>query len=374
MNKPKLFTIVGTRPELIRLSRLIPKFDEEFDHVLIHTGQNFDEKLNGIFFAELGIRQPDYYLGINHMSLASTMGEILVKIESLINELKPQGVFILGDTNSSISAVIAKRMQIAVYHWEAGNRSFDENVPEETNRKIVDHTADFNIAYTNVAYRNLIREGIREERILLSGSPLKEVIDYYSPQIRESAVLKEMGLQPKQYFVGSFHRQENVDSRLRLTQIVRSLEFIYEKWNLPIIISTHPRTRAKLEEFNLFSNSNNLIFHEPFGYIDYMHLQINSKCVISDSGTISEECAIAKFPAITARDSMERPEALESESIVMTGLNPMSVIQGIEWAISKITHSPPPEYLEPAASDIVLMLVKDTIGDYENWSGVRKLQ
>lgn len=335
MSKPTLFTIVGTRPELIRLSRLIPKFDAEFKHILIHTGQNFDPMLSEVFFDELQIRKPDYFLNINRKSLAGVLGDVLVKIEELIEELRPSGVFILGDTNSSISAVIAKRLQVAVYHWEAGNRSFDENVPEETNRKIVDHVADFNIAYSKPAYQNLINEGLKSDRILLSGSPLKEVIDYYSAEIAQSKILETIGVKPKEYFVASIHRQENVDSPERLRQVLASLNEVIIEWGLPIIVSTHPRTREKLEAAKPRESSNKLMFHEPFGYFDYMHLQVNAKCVLSDSGTISEESAILNFPAITIRDSMERPEAISAGTMRMTGLEPKSVIEGIRWALSR---------------------------------------
>lgn len=373
MSKPTLFTIVGTRPELIRLSRLIPKFDAEFNHILIHTGQNFDTMLSDVFFDELRIRTPDYFLNINGKSLAGVLGDVLLKTEELIDKLRPSGVFVLGDTNSAISAVIAKRMQVAVYHWEAGNRSFDENVPEETNRKIVDHVADFNIAYSKPAYQNLINEGLKPERLLMSGSPLKEVIDYYSRDIGTSNILDTLGVNSKKYFVASFHRQENVDSPERLKQIVQSLNAVNQEWKLPILVSTHPRTRAKLEDAGLHESSDKIMFHEPFGYFDYMTLQLNAKCVLSDSGTISEESAILDFPAITVRDSMERPEALKAGTIKMTGLESDSVIEGIRWALTDRSSTPPEEYLAENASDLVVDLVRATLESYEDWSGVRKL-
>lgn len=373
MSKPTLFTIVGTRPELIRLSRLIPKFDVEFNHILIHTGQNFDFQLSDIFFKELRIRKPDYFLNINGKSLANVLGDVLIKVEALIEELRPSGVFILGDTNSAIAAVIAKRMQVAVYHWEAGNRSFDENVPEETNRKIVDHISHFNIAYSKPAYQNLIDEGLNPERILLSGSPLKEVIDFYSADIEASLILEDLSLTSQKYFVASIHRQENVDSPKRLRQIVESLNNVTKEWGLPVLVSTHPRTRAKLQEAGLHESSEELTFHEPFGYFDYMKLQINAKCVLSDSGTISEESAILNFPAITIRDSMERPEALKAGTIKMTGLESNSVIEGIRWALTDRSSTPPEEYLSDKSSGLVVQLVKSTLEKFETWSGVRKL-
>ena len=373
MSKPTLFTIVGTRPEIIRLSRLIPKFDAEFNHILIHTGQNFDKKLNDVFFEELKIRKPDYFLGVHSSSLAHVMGEVLVKTEELINLHMPQGVFILGDTNSSIAAVIAKRMQIAVYHWEAGNRSFDENVPEETNRRIIDHVAHFNIAYSKNAYQNLLREGLSSSRLLLSGSPMKEVLDFYSRDISKSNILESLQLKPGEYFLASIHRQENVDSKTRLRMLIDSLELVSTTWKLPVLISTHPRTRAKLREFGISSVNENIIFHEPFGFLGYMKLQMNAKCVISDSGTISEESAIAGFPAITARDSMERQEALEAGTIRMTGLEPGSIIDGIHWSLENRSRIAPEDYLVSDSSQRVLDLVRETISDFQNWSGVRKL-
>lgn len=373
MSKPKLFTIVGTRPEIIRLSRLIPKLDQAFDHTLIHTGQNYDPLLSDIFFSELGIRKPDFYLNANNASLGGVLATILVEVERLITEFKPLGLLVLGDTNSAISSVIAKRMQIVVYHWEAGNRSFDENVPEETNRKIVDHVAHFNIAYSKYAYQNLIKEGIQPNRLLLSGSPLKEVIDHYSDEINQSRVLETIGISPGSYFVASVHRQETVDSPERLRNVIASLYEVSKIWNIPVLVSTHPRTKARLQEIGLLESNKYLIFHEPFGYFDYMKLQINAKCVLSDSGTISEESAISNFPAVTLRESMERPEALAAGTIRMAGITSESLIQGIKWAITERSNTPPDDYLIQNSSDKVLELMLSTIETYELWSGVRKL-
>lgn len=373
MTKLTLFTIVGTRPELIRLSRLIPRLDDEFNHVLIHTGQNFDKNLSEIFFEELGIRRPDHFLDVNSVSLAQVFADVLTKTERLIQDLKPHGVLILGDTNSSIAALIAKRMQVAVYHWEAGNRSFDSNVPEEINRKVIDHLADINFPYSKFAMNNLIDEGIKAERIFMTGSPMKEVLDFYEPQIRASKVLLRERLEKKKYFLVSLHRQENVDLKYRLVKIMEGIQSIQSKWNFPVIFSTHPRTRARINDFELSYDENLIRFCEPFGFFDYMKLQKHAFCVISDSGTISEESAIWAFPAITPRESMERQEALIAGTIQKTGIEPASMVAGVEVAIDQSQSKAPEEYLIPAASDLVLSTIKATLGNFESWSGIRRI-
>lgn len=373
MTKPTIMTVVGTRPEIIRLSRLIPKFDEAFNHILIHTGQNYDRMLSDIFFQELQIRPPDEFLNIDHSSLGKTLGDLFTKFEESLIKFQPDGVFILGDTNSALVAILAKRMHIPVYHWEAGNRSFDENVPEETNRKIVDHTAHFNIAYSHAAEANLIAEGISRDRIRMSGSPMKEVLDYYAKQIDQSEVLKLESLKPKEYFVASFHRQENVDNPIRLRQIVESLSDVARKWGYPVIISTHPRTKGRINDIQDLKKHSQLIFHEPLGYFDYVKLQKNSLCVLSDSGTISEESAILGFPAVTIRDSMERPEALIAGTIIMSGVSTESVTACVVKSIEKEMKAPPAEYLISDASNLVLDLVATTVYEYAAWSGVKRL-
>lgn len=366
-------TVVGTRPEIIRLSRLIPKFDLEFNHILIHTGQNFDPMLSDIFFEELRVRRPDAYLNIDNKSLGKTIGDLFIKFEEVLISYKPDGVFILGDTNSSLVAILAKRMQIPVYHWEAGNRSFDENVPEETNRTIVDHTAHFNIAYSNYAAKNLRNEGMKPERIFMSGSPMKEVLDFYRKDINKSDALDRLGLEKGKYFLASFHRQENVDDPKNLKAIISVFEAIAEKWKLPILISTHPRTKKKLDSIGEYATSRNLIFHEPLGYFDYVNLQFNSFCVISDSGSVSEESAILGFKAITIRSSMERQEALEAGTIVMTGLLEQDVLSGIEQVVTKSACQAPAEYLFDTPTVFVTELVKGTVLEFETWSGVRRI-
>lgn len=378
--KLTVVTVVGTRPEIIRLSRLIPLLDSHFNHILVNTGQNKDPMLSKIFFDELDIRTPDVYLNVDTSSLGSSLGETLAKIEKVFLDYKPDAVMILGDTNSSISAVLAKRMHIPVYHMEAGNRSFDENVPEETNRRLVDHVSDFNLPYTEHARRNLLAEGLHPRRIMVSGSPMREVLDFYSPKIRSSEVLDKLDLKPNEYFLVSAHRQENVDSPDRLENLLESLQKVHETWELPILVSTHPRTRKKLEEAGGYKETKGVLFHEPFGFIDYNQLQLNAKCVLSDSGTISEESIILGFPAITIRDSMERPEALESGGIVMTGLKPANVISAIEVVLQDLQirgkdqqRDLPNGYEVNNFSTRVLKFVLSTAPRHHDWAGVRRL-
>ena len=374
MMKPTLITVVGTRPEIIRLARLIPLLDETMNHIFVHTGQNTDPKLTDVFFSELKIRKPDYFLEVNTESLGSVLGDTLIKIEEIFKKHKPNGVAILGDTNSSIAALLAKRMQIPVYHMEAGNRSFDENVPEETNRRMIDHVADFNLPYTEHARRNLLNEGLHPRRILLTGSPMKEIFDHYKNDIEVSSILESLKLKKNEYFLVSAHRQENVDSEIRLGNLLESLEGIGEKWGLPILVSTHPRTHKQLQALPGFKEIPNVVFHEPFGFFDYNKLQINAKCVISDSGSISEESSILMFPAITIRDSMERPETLDTGSIIMTGLRKDEVIAGIDAAISLLNDyesSLPLGYEVSDFSKRVMRFILSTVWRHHEWAGLR---
>lgn len=375
MTKPKVMTVVGTRPEIIRLSRLIPRLDASVNHVLVHTGQNHDRQLNEVFFEELEIRAPDHYLNVDTSSLGTVLADTLKKIEDVINTVKPDALLILGDTNSAISALMAKRMHIPVYHMEAGNRSFDENVPEETNRRMVDHISDFNLPYTEHARRNLLAEGIATRRIAVTGSPMREVLDYYRASIERSDILATLDLAPQQFFLVSAHRQENVDSPERLRALLRSLTAVQERWGLPVLVSTHPRTRRQLEMLPGFSEVKNINFHEPFGFLDYCKLQMNAACVISDSGTISEESAILGFAAVTIRDSMERPEALDSGSIVMTGLSDNEVLAGIEEVMSDLAtqgSSMPAGYEVTDTSRRVLRFILSTVGRHHEWAGIRR--
>jgi UDP-N-acetylglucosamine 2-epimerase (non-hydrolysing) len=374
-----VITIVGTRPEIIRLSRIVPRLDQLFNHIFVHTGQNKDPLLNDVFFDDLNLRAPDVFLDIDTSSLGAVLGDTLKRIESVFFKYKPDAVLILGDTNSSICAVLAKRMHIPVYHMEAGNRSFDENVPEETNRRLVDHVSDFNIAYTEHARRNLLAEGLHSRRIMVSGSPMREVLEHYQSKISTSKILQTLELEPQSYFVVSAHRQENVDSLERLKDLLESLKAVHEEWNLPVIVSTHPRTRKRLEEIPDYKKIAGVTFNEPFGFLDYIHLQLNSKCVVSDSGTISEESAILGFPAVTIRDSIERPEALDFGGIVMTGLKFHNVVDGIREALESAEIEFPEEanaypqgYEVADCSRRVVRFMLSTITRHHDWAGIRK--
>lgn len=378
--KSTVVTIVGTRPEIIRLSRIIPKLDKTFNHVFVHTGQNKDPMLNEVFFKDLDLRAPDVFLDVDTSSLGAVLGDTLKKIESVYLQHKPDAVLILGDTNSAISAVLAKRMHIPVYHMEAGNRSFDENVPEETNRRLVDHVSDFNLPYTEHARRNLLAEGIHPRRLMMSGSPMREVLEHYRSKIDSSTVLKDLDLEPQKYFLVSAHRQENVDSPERLEDLLDSLKAVHDEWKLPLMVSTHPRTRKQLESIPGYKDIQGVTFHEPFGFLDYNKLQLNAKCVISDSGTISEESTILGFPAITIRDSIERPEALDFGGIVMTGLRADNVLAGINEVLGSAgqertsAHSGYPQGYEVTdCANRVVKFMLSTISRHHDWAGIRRL-
>jgi len=373
----KVMTIVGTRPEIIRLSRVIARLDATVEHVVVHTGQNYDYELNGIFFEQLQIRKPDHFLEVDTSSLGRTLGETLIKTEVVLREEAPDAVLILGDTNSSIAAVMAKRMRIPVYHMEAGNRCFDENVPEETNRRLVDHVADFNFVYTEHARRNLLAEGLHPRRILLTGSPMREVLNEYLPQIKASDVLDRLSLTEGGYFLVSAHREENVDSPARLQMLLECLFAVQEKWALPVYVSTHPRTRKRLEALPNWSEPEGIVFHEPFGFHDFNRLQLGAACVLSDSGTIAEESTILGFPAITLRDSIERPEALDTGGIIMTGLDAGDVVravavamanQPVEHDVSAIT---PNDYLIDNTSSRAVNFILSTARRHKAWAGLR---
>ena len=370
MKKLKVVTIVGTRPEIIRLSRLIPKLDEYTDHIFVHTGQNSDPKLNEVFFEDLELRQPDYFLNVDTSSMGSVMGDVLKKSEEVFLKEKPDAVMILGDTNSSIAAIVAERMQIPVYHMEAGNRSFDNNVPEELNRKMVDHVASFNLPYNDYSMRNLLAEGIHPRFIQKTGSPIREIYDHYKDKIAASTAVEDLGLTPNGYFLVSVHRQENVDSPDRLEKVLDCLVAVREKWGLTLLVSTHPRTKIRLEALGR-KDLKGITFHEPFGYLDYNKLQLDSKCVVSDSGTIGEESSIAGFLAVTLRDSTERPEALESGGLIMTGLLPSSVIRAISTQIALgRAKSSEDGYSVTDFSNRVLKFMLSTSENARSWRGV----
>lgn len=372
----KVMTVVGTRPELIRLSRVIARLDETVEHVLVHTGQNYDYALNEVFFHDLKIRPPDHLLGVDTSSLGRVLGETLIKTEEVLVQERPDALLVLGDTNSCIAAVMAKRMKIPVYHMEAGNRCFDENVPEETNRRLIDHTADFNLVYTEHARRNLLSEGLHPRRILLTGSPMREVLNFYRAQIDASTILDRLGLAPRSYFLVSAHREENVDLPSRLSSLLDCLMEVREAFGLPVLVSTHPRTRKRIEARRDGLELTNITFSEPFGFHDYNQLQLRAACVLSDSGTIAEEAAILGFPAVTLRDSIERPEALDSGGIMMTGLDATDLLDAIRVSRSSARARPisesPPEYQVTNTADRVVRFILSTCHRHHSWAGIRK--
>lgn len=337
--KIKVMTIVGTRPEIIKLSRVIAELDKHTEHILVHTGQNFDFELNEIFFEQLGIRKPDFFLDAAGENAAETIGNVIIKSDHIIEQEKPDAVLLYGDTNSCLSVISAKRKKVPIFHMEAGNRCFDQRVPEEINRKIVDHLSDINLPLSEHARRYLIAEGLPAETIIKTGSPMTEVLQYHYVNIEKSDILEKEGLTKGEYFIVSTHREENVDSEINFNNLLTSLHAITEKYSKKVIVSTHPRTRKKLEKMG-FVNQNPLIeFMKPFGFLDYIKLQKNAFCVISDSGTITEESSILKFPAITIRQAHERPEGMDEGTLIMTGLDKDRIIESIEVVTSQFQEN-----------------------------------
>jgi UDP-N-acetylglucosamine 2-epimerase len=370
----KVMTVVGTRPEIIRMAAVLKRLDSTpgVEHVLVHTGQNWDHRLNGLFFEELGLRTPDHMLEVDTSSLGATLGDILRKTEGILEAEKPDAFLVLGDTNSTFSLIMAKRFMIPTYHMEAGNRCFDANVPEETNRRIVDHTADFNLAYTEHARRNLLAEGLEARRIVVTGSPLREVLDMYRSAIDETKILEKLGVSQGRYFLISAHRQENVDNPLRLELLIQSLNMIAETWSYPVLVSTHPRMRKKMEELGVNAPHKLVQFHEPFGFLDYNKLQLESACVLSDSGTIAEESSILGFPAVTLRGAIERPEALDTGSILMVDLDPERVVAGVRFVMNRQGRPQvPTDYCIPNTSERVVNFILSTAAQHKSWSGLR---
>lgn len=373
----KVLTVVGTRPEIIRLSRVITRLESEVDHVLVHTGQNWDPQLSDVFFRDLELRQPDHWLDVPVDSLGATLGGVLAKVEPVLRDERPDAVLVLGDTNSCLAAIMAKRLGIPVFHMEAGNRCFDENVPEETNRRIIDHTADFNLCYTEHARRNLLAEGLPARRVFVTGSPMAEVLDAYHDRIETSDVLERLQLSPDGYYLVSMHREENVDDLQRLDVLTRAISELAADGQRRVIVSTHPRLRKRLESAG-YEARGRLEFLEPFGYLDYNKLQQNARCVLSDSGTISEESSIAGFPAVTIRDSMERPEALDTGAIVLTGVD----VDGIRRAVQLVCQewdagvrpSVPADYRNTDCSVRVVRLITGLSGVHGTWLGLRAKQ
>lgn len=340
MNKLKVVTVVGTRPEIIRLSRVMIALDNSpaIDHILVHTGQNYDYELNQIFFEDLGIRKPDYFLEAAGKNATETVGQILIKIDPILESLNPDAFMVLGDTNSCLCAIPAKKRKIPIFHMEAGNRCFDQRVPEETNRRIVDHISDINLTYSDIAREYLLREGLPADRVIKTGSPMYEVLNHYMGQIDSSEVLKRLGLKKEQYFVVSAHREENISNDTNFKGLLISLNQIADKYGYPIIVSTHPRTRNKLNISEIETNP--LIqFMKPLGFSDYNSLQKNSFAVLSDSGTISEESSIMNFRALNIREAHERPEAMEEASVMMVGLDPERVMQGLAQVAGQVVSN-----------------------------------
>jgi len=361
----KVITIVGTRPEIIKLSRVMSRLDEVFNHKIVHTGQNYDFELNQIFFDELKIRKPDYFLGVAGVNATNTIAKSIELVDEVLATEQPDAVLILGDTNSCLSIIAAKKRHIPIFHMEAGNRCFDSRVPEEVNRKIVDHTSDINLVYTEHARRNLLAEGLPTDQIFITGSPMNEIINYHQPGIQKSNVLKTLDLKKASYFVASFHREENVDDNIRLKQIVDSLNSIAMTFNFPVVLSTHPRTKKRLTD--LGAELHPLIQEmKPFGFFDYVRLQQDSYCTISDSGTITEEAAIVGFPAVTARDTQERQEGMDSGVLVMTGIDSNSILDGINMARkhfdNQLSRNIPLSYQELDVSWRVAKLIQSYTG------------
>jgi UDP-N-acetylglucosamine 2-epimerase len=358
----KVITIVGTRPEIIRLSRVIHQLDSFCEHTLVHTGQNFDYELNKIFFDELGIRKPDYFLDAAGETAAATIGNIIAKVDAVLEAVQPEALLVLGDTNSCLSVIPAKRRKIAIFHMEAGNRCYDQRVPEETNRKIVDHTSDINLPYSSIAREYLLKEGFPADQIIKTGSPMYEVLHYYKDAINRSDALTKLGLEPGKFFVVSTHREENVDTKENLEKIAGILASLAEQYRFPIILSTHPRTRKRLDAFQIQLHP--LVRDlKPLGFLDYVHLQQHACCVISDSGTITEESSIMHFPAINLREVHERPEGMEEAVAIMTGLNPVRVLESVPVAIrlhkeaAGKPHRIVADYSTPDVSEKVLKII-----------------
>lgn len=363
MKKLRVMTVVGTRPEIIRLSRVLSALDasEAIEHIIVHTGQNYDYELNQIFFEDLGLRKPDCFLEAAGKTATETVGNILIKIDPLLEELKPEAFLVLGDTNSCLCAIPAKKRQIPIFHMEAGNRCFDQRVPEETNRKIVDHTSDVNLTYSDIAREYLLREGLPADRIIKTGSPMFEVLNHYLPQIDSSNVLEKLSLEEGKFFVVSSHREENINSEKNFKGLMASLNAIAEKYQYPIIVSTHPRTQNMIDKMQIEMRPE-IQFLKPLGFHDYNALQKRSYAVLSDSGTISEESSILNFRALNIRDAHERPEAMEEASVMMVGMSPERILQGLTQVLqqkigAERNFRPVSDYSMPNVSEKVVRII-----------------
>ncbi|SDP84712.1 UDP-N-acetylglucosamine 2-epimerase (non-hydrolysing) [Eubacterium maltosivorans] len=365
MSKLKVMTIVGTRPEIIRLSEIIKKFDRYFEHTLVHTGQNWDYTLNQVFFENLKLREPDYYLESVGENLGETMGNIIAKSYDLLQKVQPDALLILGDTNSALSAISAKRLKIPIFHMEAGNRCFDENLPEEINRRIIDHISDVNLPYTEHARRYLLAEGVRKEHIYVTGSPMAEVLKIHEKEIEASKILETLNLKRNGYILVSAHREENIDNEQNFFSLMTAINEIAEKYQMPVIYSTHPRSQKFIEkrQFKFHPLVQNL---KPFGFFDYNHLQKNTYCVMSDSGTVPEEASILQFPAVSIRTSTERPEALDKGAIILAGIGTEEVLQAVElcrqmWENKELVEAVP-DYQDLNVSVKVVKLIQSYTG------------
>lgn len=358
----KVMTILGTRPEIIKLSRVIAELDRHVDHQLVHTGQNFDYELNEIFFRDLGIRKPDHFLEVAGGTPAETIGNVIIRADDVMEREKPDAFLILGDTNSCLSAIPAKRRKIPIFHMEAGNRCFDQRVPEEVNRKIIDHVSDINLTYTEHARRYLLREGLRPETVIKTGSPMREVIEHYRSGIDASDVLSRLELSPGEYFVVSAHREENVDDEGNFRDLIGTLAALAGAYDKPVIVSTHPRTRKRLEERGIAMEDPRIRFLKPLGFFDYVKLQQNSQCVVSDSGTITEESSILCFPAVTIRQAHERPEGMDEGTLIMCGLKPENVLNAVGVVVTQSLEEnspfrPVPDYEPRNVSKKVVRII-----------------
>ncbi len=350
-------TILGTRPEIIRLSLVIARLDEYAEHVLVHTGQNYDDRLNGLFFRELGVREPDHFLEARG-NFGEQVGQILSRIEPLLLDHRPDRLLILGDTNSGLSAIVARRLGIPVFHMEAGNRCFDFRVPEEANRRIIDHVSNVLMPYTNRSRENLLREGISSEAIFVTGNPIKQVIDHFAPQIAASPALTDLKLQPGKYFLVTMHRAENVDVEWRLRNLVDALAALHREYGFPVVCSLHPRTRAKTEAFDVDLRRAGIRFVEPFGFFDFVHLEKHAFCLLSDSGTVQEEACIFRVPNVTIRDVTERPETVECGSNVLSGADPAVILQLVRMVTERApSWQPPAEYMVDNVAETVCRIV-----------------
>ena len=354
----KLMTVLGTRPEIIRLSRIIPTLDKLCDHILVHTGQNYDTRLSELFFSDLRLREPDIYLGVQADGIGEQIGQLLTGIEAAFRERKPERVLILGDTNSGLVSLVAKRMGIQVFHMEAGNRCYDDRVPEEINRRVIDHSSSILLPYTHRSKENLLAEGIRREQIFVTGNPIKEVLDYYAPQINASSILDDLGLETGGYFLVTAHRAENVDEEARLINLMTALAQLHKSYGKRVICSVHPRTSSKLNAITSVPDMTGVELLKPFGFFDFVHLEQNAFCIVSDSGTVQEEACIFGIPNVTIRDVTERPETVETGSNILTDVDPDSVLQAVELVTSQpTTWNPPVEYMAGGVAQIVSRIV-----------------